>query len=312
VFWTLALLLILVSAFSGSISKDHDSYIAAYNTINAGKNVGEISFILLSKLVNHIFNNSFFLFLIYAILGVLLKLFGVNRLTEYSLFALLVFFSYYFFLHEMTQIRAGVASAFVLLCIPEIYAKNLKRFSLFSFLAIFFHYSAVVIMPLYFLKKENISLLYWFLIPIGYLLYYLNINTSSLIQLINLEMVSTKYATYSNIITEINVFNILMLARYCFSALLLWKWKLLYSKNIYAVLLIKVYIISSFVFIAFSDIPAVAFRVSELLAIVEIVLITYLIYIFSNKVIGKVLVGIISFLFICLILVYQKLILGYF
>lgn len=314
VFWFLSLLLIIIAGFCGSISKDHDSYINGYNLIVNGQLSNPLSLFVIAEIVNKIFHNYLFLFLIYAILGVTLKFIAIKKLTEFWFFSLLIYFSYYFFLHELTQLKAGVAAAFFLLSIPSIYERRFKSFAVYAGLAIFFHYSAIVIFPLYFIKNDKIPLWYYLIIPIGYIMFFTNINISSFISLIDIDIINLKYAQYKGLsqTNKINVFNILMLFRYVFSAILLWKWRFLNEKNIYSVIMIKFYILSCFIFIVLADIPGIAFRLSELLAIVEIILIPYLIYLFDIRLLGKLIVGTIGFLYLCLVLLYTKLVTGYF
>lgn len=146
----LTILLILIAGFSGPISQDYNNYISSYNEVINGRYRTDFSFIVISKIVHLIFNNPLYLFLIYAILGVSLKISAIKKLSQFWFFSILIYFSYSFLLHEMTQIRAGVASAFVLLSIPSIYEKKLKSFLLYAGVAIFFHYSALVLLPFYF------------------------------------------------------------------------------------------------------------------------------------------------------------------
>lgn len=314
IIFALSILLTFIAGLSGPVSADHNSYIALYNEVINGKYRNEISFIVISKFVNLLFHNPLFLFLIYAILGVNLKVIAIKKISHFCFFSILIYFSYYFFLHDMTQIRVGVSSAFFLLSIPSIYERNFKRFIVLIGAAILFHYSALILLPMYFIKRDKIHIWWFFLIPIGYLLYFSNINISSLIQFINIDVISYKYNQYKSLssIHKINIFNSLMLFRYCFIGLLLWKWKLLREKNVYAVILIKFYILSCFIFISLADLPAIAFRLSELLAIVEIMLIPFIIYLFNIELLGKIFVTIIGFLFLCLVLLYQKLVMGYF
>src|ERR1035437_6597405 len=202
VFWLIVLLLIAIAGFSGNISRDHESYISSYYLVINGKlKISDISFKIISLLVDKLFHKPLFLFIIY--------------------------FSFYFFLHELTQIRAGVASAFILMSIPYIYEKNPKKFFLYAGAAAVFHFSALVLLPFYFLKRDKIHTWYFFLIPFGYLLHFLNVNLASLIQLINIDIINYKYVLYTHNVEnqKINIFNVLMISRYILCGLFLWKWK---------------------------------------------------------------------------------------
>jgi hypothetical protein len=309
IFLLLGFTLVIVAVFFGQNSKDHSTYITVYEEIIANKVKSPLSLVLISKFVYNFFKDPFFLFLIYASLGVSLKVLAIKSLTDLWFFSLLIYFSYYFFLHDVTQLKAGVASAFFLLSIPAIYEKSLFRFLIFSVIAAFFHFSALILLPFFFIKKDKIQSWYFFLIPVGFIFYFFHINFTSLISLLDIEIILLKYEQYSSLgkMHKINIFNALMIARYIFCAILLWKWKYLTMINKYAPILIKIYIISCFIFIIFSDMPVVSFRLSELVAIVEIILVPFIIYLFNIRVLGKVVVGIIAVFFLFLALFYLKL-----
>jgi hypothetical protein len=312
--WGLITVLILIAGFGSSISVDYKGYLLLYNEVLNGIYRVELTYILISFLSSYVFHSPIFIFLLYAFLGVTLKAMAIKKLTNFWFFSILIYFSYYYFLHEMTQIRVGVAAALVLYSIPDIYEKRLKSFFLLVGIAILFHYSAIVAIPLYFLKKDKIHLAFYFLVPIAYTFYFFDINIVSLINFINIDIINFKFQFYLNRTNtdRINVFNFLFLIRYLFCSILLWKRNLLYENNHFSVILIKIYILSLFSFVALSDIPAFAFRISQLLGIVEIVLIPLIIYIIHPKIIGKIIVGLIGILFLYLTLFYEKLVPGYF
>lgn len=66
--------------------------------------------------------------MIYAILGVTLKLIAIRRYSLLPIFSIFTYISMYFILHEMTQIRAGVATAIFLFALEDIKDRNLKGY----------------------------------------------------------------------------------------------------------------------------------------------------------------------------------------
>lgn len=310
----LVVLLIIISGFRGNIDKDHQLYLDMYRACLDGTYPGEISFYLISWLVYYVFDNTTFIFLIYAILGVTLKAYAIRKLSEFWFCSILIYFSLYFLLHEMTQIRIGVAAGFILLSIPYIYKKNFKLFLLFVSAAFIFHYSSAVIIPFYFMNRNRISVFYYLLIPFAFLLYLFHINIVSVIQIINIEHITAKYITYKALaeVDRINLFNAILIMRYVFIIILLWKWKVLADKNKYAVLLIKFYIMSCFMLIILSDIPAIAFRISEIFAVVEFIVIPFFIYFFKKEIQGAIVVAFIGLMILANVLFYEKLLLPYF
>lgn len=311
----LVVLLILIAGFRGNIDRDYLLYINMYETCLDGVYTGEISFYILSLLVYQLFENPFYLFFIYAILGVSLKILSIKKLSEFWFCSILVYFSLYFLLHEMTQIRIGVASGFILLSIPSIYEKNFKSFILYMTAAVLFHYSALIVIPFYFLNKDKISRVFYFLIPLAFVMHFLNINITSFIQLIKIHHFTAKFIAYkalAELDDRINLFNAIQLMRYLFIIILLWKWKFFAEKNKYAVLLIKFYIISCFLLIVLADIPAIAFRFSEIFAIVEFIIIPLFIYLFKTKTQGAIIVSFIALSIMANVLFYEKLLSAYF
>jgi len=216
----------------------------------------------------------------------------------------------------MTQIRVGVASAIVLLSITSIEEKNFKLFLLQISIACLFHYSVLIIIPFYFLRNDKISKIYYFLIPIAYLFYYLQINLLSILKYITFSPIIQKYNTYLYLanIDTLNVFSAWHLLRCVFCLFLLWNWEYFLSKNKYAVLLLKYYVLSFFFFIAFANIPAFASRVSDLFAIVEFILTPFLFYFFKNenKILGSISIFVIGLFMLCTSLFYIKFLKLYF
>ena len=306
----ISLILIITALLSSHYSKDYSNTIGMYREATAGIMKHEFSFYFLARVLDSVFKNPFVLLLLYSALGVSIKVYAITRLTEFIFPSLLIYFSYYFFLHEVTQIRAGVSSALVLLSIAFLSEQKNYKFFAFAFLASIFHYSAIVIFPLILIKRDTVQRIYYFLIPAGFLIWALNINLSALLSVINIEYIRIKYQTYLQLsdVHRIHLVNVLSVSRFIFCYILLWKWRFLKGKANFSVVLIKLYVLSSFVFIIFSDIPALAFRLSEFLGIVEIILIPYLYYLLKDRLLGKVIVTSASLAFLALVLFYERLI----
>lgn len=311
------IMLFSVAAFRCStLDKDYLGYVDYYDKILFESfSVVEPTFILIVHLVDRLFSNSLFLFIIYAFIGVFLKFYAINVLTRFRLLSVLIYFSSFYLLHEMTQIRVGIAAGLLLLCVKPIKEKKLGKFIILAALAFLFHYSAIIIFPLFFLTGDKLSTkLYMTLIPASYLIYYTNINLLRLAELINIPLIQVKISSYisaASLDNEINIFNYLHLSRCLLAYLFLYKWDFLIKNNEYVVILIKIYCIAIFVFIAFAFVPGVSSRASELLMVVEIVLIPMLLTIFRQKRIALLVVIAIGFVSLSFSLFYTKLLTGY-
>lgn len=278
--------LIANSGLRGPVDNDYAGYVKYYTYVEDGFAV-EPTFYLISYIIKNIlFDNIIFLFLIYAILGVTLKMIAIKQLTELWFLSLLIYLSFFYVLQDMTQIRAGVATGMLLLCIKPLFERNFKRFILYATIAVMFHYSAILILPLWFLRPVKINvILYGSLIPIAYCFHFLDISFSRLLPLIPVDAIQSKAQLYIDITKNMqsegtNVFNIIQVLKCLLSFLFLWKINLITIHNKYAPLLLKIYILSAVFFLLFSDISGFGFRGSELLGIVEIILIPLIVYIF--------------------------------
>jgi hypothetical protein len=301
-------LLFLAAAFRvGNTVNDYDAYVIYYK--NAFNTNVEFSFIFIAWIVRHIFfDNVLFLFVIYAMLGVALKIKALTTLTTLVFLSVIIYIGNFYILHELTQIRIGVAAGFLLLSIKPLYERNLKKFIFFAGCAMLFHYSALLIFFLWFFKGNSINkYVYAAIIPLAYVLYFFHINLIELfIQLIPIEYIQQRYGTYvllqkkENNFANINVFNYVFLAKCLIFYVLLWKSKLIEIHNKYVNLLLKIEALSLISFVLFSAMPVFAFRISELFGVVEIILIPFIYYVFKPRFLSKALV---IFIGLCMLLI---------
>jgi hypothetical protein len=294
-YWTTALILILIAGLR-PIGLDRDSITYAElikSTVDANFLDKELAFWII-KGFNDIFffGNIHTFFLIFATLGVSIKFLAIKRLSKVHLLSLIVYLSLYFILHEMTQIRTGVAAGLFLLSIPDIYDRNFRKFIIKFLLAFSFHYSAIVMLPLYFLNPKKLNIIYFLLPIVGFILAIFNL---SLFFLLNFSQMLPNFLAYKiNIYldllklgehSEINIINVyysfLLFTIYIYFCFFLYvKNKI---KNNYDILFIKTLTISLFSFYFFSDVPVFAFRISEFLNIVVIIFLPNLILYFKQK-----------------------------
>lgn len=235
-------------------------------------------------------------FLTFATIGVALKFAAIKRLTDFALLSVLLYYCTFFILHEMTQIRAGIASALILLSIPEIQKRNLLRFLVFIAIGTLFHYSMIIFLPMYFLRAKSINkALYLSLLFVPFILHFFNINALSILQVFRLGIISDKVQLYNDLLemdmfVGINIFNILYLMQIFCCTVFILKSDLLLENNKYAILLVKVYCIAAASFVLFSNIPVIAFRVNELLGSVQIILMPFILYLVRPKYIALAMV----------------------
>lgn len=310
----LAVLLIAVAATRDpDVVRDYEVYVH-YWQVKFLEDV-EISFIQIRNLLKHRLHMDVeALFLVYAVLGVGVKVYSIRLFTKYVFLSLLVYLSHYYILHELTQIRVGVASGFFLIGLYYLAQRNLVRFLIFTVIAGYFHYSAFLALPLWFIFNDNRrAYVYLALIPFGYIIYFAGSNV-----IVNLPIpyIQEKVRVYEELrdlgfedTDKINVFNAVFLLRIVvFYAIFIYREKIS-VENPYIYILLKVYAISLFTFTALASIPAFAFRIQELFGVVEILLFPSLAFIFTRKIFGYILVVLLALSFLSLDIFYGKLIL---
>lgn len=285
----------------GTLLNDYDNYVELFNSSSI---LLEPTFQLIVAMVKSWFNSDiFYLFLIYGVIAVAVKYVAFYRLSNLLFFSLLVWLADLFIMHELTQIRAAVSTGFLLLSINSIYRKNLKQFILYGICGTLFHYSALIIFPLYFLKGDRINAKYWLgALTMCYCLAIVGVDLMSLLAYVPFEGVSSKYEFYASLQKEgdfvANIFSLLFLAKVLITVVLCRSANRIVRYNKYVYLLLKIMFLSLMGLLLFSQNLAMALRVSEFLGIVEIILFPMLFYLIRPRFAGwLVLVTIVSVLF---------------
>lgn len=309
-----AILAIFAGLREGRKFNDYEIYVQAWKRLTYEENQIEVSFIFFRNLLRDDLGlSSVSIFLLYAFLGVVTKVMAINKMSNLFYLSVLVYISHFFILHELTQIRAGVAAGFVLLAIIPLYYRNLKHFLILMCIATLFHYSALIILPLWFLKTNSKVRFLYFSVPVGFLLYFVGFD---FIQNVPVPYIQTKLDAYQALSRQgvsgfdrINVFNAVFLVKIALFYFIMINREKISVNNKYFYLLLRIEGLSLFALPALSLIPAIAYRIHEFLGIVEIVLFPLLVYAFRQKFVGyAVVIGLAVALF-CINIFYNQLIL---
>jgi hypothetical protein len=296
-YWICIIFLIIIAGFrSETCCMDYDIYVEYYHNIaNIPITFLEPTYFVISWLSRVLFGSVAGVFLIYSILGVSLKGIAFVRLTKYYSITLILYFGSFFLLHEMTQIRVGVASAFLLLSIPSIADKKPRDFLMYLFLGSLFHYSFLIFGFVYFLKSDKLNpYIYLGMVIFAFIAFACGLNLASLFQFFRLGFISEKINAYKSMLADgyhadIMILNPLLMLRIFVLSVLIYKWEFFQEKNKNAVILIKIYAFSIFFFIAFADLPVLAGRLSQLFGIVEIILVPFVIYLITPAYVAVIL-----------------------
>lgn len=317
------LILFAIAAMRGPIDNDYNTYkqyftqILHHNYFTYRQfTLYEPAYYFIPRLAEWMSSHYFLQisFALFALLGVTLKVKALNELSNSFFLSCLLYISGFYILHEMTQVRVGVAAGFLLLSLKYVERKELSRFLLFILLASLFHYSSVLFLPVYFFSANTFNRNCYILLLIA--VYLLAIFKINIINIIDFTGISYKISVYVNATKNkefkaVNIWNLNFLLHTGLVLLFILKRKIFIKHNAYFYLMLKLQILSLVMFVLFASIPVFAFRTSELFAISNFCLIPSLIYLFKSKAPGYALVMLFCLLNIYMYFINQQLLLPY-
>lgn len=262
----------------------------------------EPTFSFLAYLIKTLIDSSYLFFFIIAFIGVGLKFAAIRLYAPYVYLSLLVYFSKYFLLQDMIQIRAGVASAIFLLSIKYIKNNNFLSYTRNICIASSFHFAALAYLFFYFICNKKLSLKSLLLIAISLIagIMFLDVNhylfqfASSYFQKIQI------YVELKNqgLEAEINIFSIEFIIN-CWLFILFYflRSKFIERYPCYDIWL-RSMLLSLSISILFSDFPVFSLRLSELFGVTSIFLLPLVIDAFKEKFVGYIIYLLIVLAFI--------------
>ncbi|EAA8875199.1 EpsG family protein [Salmonella enterica] len=267
------------------VDRDYKTYVNIYNYIIHGYSYTiEPTFFIISKISYLVAGTPFFIFILYGLLAIYFKAKFIIDWSPYPLLSVIVYFSNVYLLHEMTQIRIGLASAIGFYSLKYLITNEKRKYFICIFVATLFHYSMVIFLflPLFNVRKisSQYKLFYFILVVLLYFLYLFNIDLSLLIKYIDIGLIQSKYNIYKEQVidngTNVNVFSVMQILN-----LLIILFAMSYSshfkENRKLILIVKVFSLGPISLIFFSAIPGFALRLSELFTVGQIVLLPMLV-----------------------------------
>ena len=295
--------LVLTAGFRPSDSvPDHIVYEEMYASIVPGNEINymlEPTFSVIAFAADRIVGHPVFLFVVYALLGVWLRMTAIRQLSDLWFLSLLLYFATFFLQHEMVQMRAGVATGFILMSIRPLYERRSLRFLGMIICATLFHYSALVFLPVWFLSRlGRHDWLLWGIVPLGIAIYLSGADllgfvfpVQSIMTRIGNALAEHEAGGFDSV-AVLGPVHILRLVPYyvmlCFHTRLL-------RHNRYVTLLLYIYGLGLFLNFAFGRVPVISGRLSDLFVVVEIVLVPMLVYVIRPRPAGRLVVMAIAF-----------------
>jgi hypothetical protein len=282
---------------------DYSSYEIMYN--NEIKFI-EPSFLIIKYVFKKLLHTSIEWFMMfYAILSIGLKIIATKKITKYFYLTLMVFIGDLFLQQDFTQIRAAVALGFMLLSIKYIFSRERRQFFCCCAAGMFFHFSAILIIPLWFINSKTINIkLCFILIAVSYLLAIIKFNPVSLLSYINTPLVKDRVGKY--LISQkgqdytANIFSVYFLVKLFLFSIMLINYDIILRENKYIVLLLKIQLFSIVSLLLFSQNLAFALRFSEFYGSIGMFLFPFFPTIFKEKTFARIILVLVCSFFICL------------
>jgi hypothetical protein len=279
---TAMLLALLAGLRHPDIERDYQSYLYGFEFIWLDRNplhlaIYEPGFFLIVYAVRNLMsiNYGIIIMLVYAFSSVFIKSLSIRTLAVNPFLVLLFYYSHFFFLHEMTQVRVGLATAIFFIGLINYLRNERRNFVLMVLLATFFHYSAILYLGVLLLRTDRLQrYVYAALLFCSVALAFVKLPLMGYLSGIESNEFSTKLENYTvaaefavekvNVLNAVTIINML-----CCLYLLIAVAKGGFEKDPQLTLFLKCNIISVFLLSFFSAIPSVAFRVSDLYAVLS-------------------------------------------
>ena len=279
-------LLTFMAGFRGpDVGKDYEGYQYVFDTIYdmVGQKdifvpILEPGFTAIVLVFRALFDTNYGLtiMLFFALTSVVLKTISFKELSFNPYMVLLFYYSHFFFLHEMTQIRIGFASAIFFIALIYYLRGNKRLFIILILGATFFHYSALIYLVVLFFDPRNLNkYIYGIVLALSMILGYLKLPLLNFMGNLDPSDVSQRLSNYTYLVESgnaqsVNVFNVLNLLNIacCLFFLFLTPGQKLRDDKALT-LFLKCNILSIFLLSLLSGVPSLSFRFSELFGIVS-------------------------------------------
>jgi hypothetical protein len=280
ILWFAMLCLFFLAAFK-PIGIDNDSInyqSAIINFYKGSFDIKEPTFLFFSYLSDAFFNKNIrVVFFLYAFLAVIIKAYAISKYSSNILLSLLIYSGMFFILHDLTQIRVGLAAAFFLLAIPDLINEKKKSFLIKIFIACLCHLSAIILLPLLYLSPRKINFKLVLASPILMLciIFVIGDMNPFLLSLFKLfpEPFSTKGTSYIlgvqqfGRFDEVNVYSKFTLSSFFFFIVYLVATLKSKSESAADIIYLKLLSLMLTCFYLFSSVPVLASRTFELFAV---------------------------------------------
>ena len=140
-----------------------NKYVKWENVFNADI---EVTYVLISKILGYFKMPFFVLLFIFGLISISLKTYSYYKYSPYPMLSLMYFFMPNYFFSDSGHIRQAVSIALCLYSYQYIEQRKLFKFLICVFIGYYFHKTALIFIPAYWITRLNLSTFTCFLIII--------------------------------------------------------------------------------------------------------------------------------------------------
>lgn len=250
-----------------------------WNVLEGTSNFADIpaepGYLLFNSLIKSIFGDAAFLFLYMALFGLGFIFYSTYKYSPFAMISIFIYFTRFYYLRDMGQIRTAMASAIMLFSISAIAERQFWRFIGLLVLASSFHKAALIFLPIYFIGSGQLKKKFYYY---GIIISYIIAATVPFKELItvyflgneNNVLVDYALSVYGE---DLGIFNPVGLMQALLLCLFVYFKEKLEKKIRTFNVVLNIYAISTYWLIIFSSLGIIAGRIGNMLATVEIILI---------------------------------------
>lgn len=300
----LCILIVFVGIFGGlryEVGMDWSAYKTLYD--DSDRNI-EFSYILISEISYWLGGGFGLLIFTYFLLGYILKLWYLIKMSPSLALSLMLYLGFWFLVYDMNGIRQGVALGCIGVAYYYVLKMNLAKFLLLTSVAAFFHSSAIIFFPFYFLIRFSIS--HWWLIVIvatSFILASIGVTEyiiSKFITLIgvdaNLALKAISYVL-DDAYNQSNLFSFTTIHRFGVFFLVLFSIRKLPIDERFKRIILYGITVNIVLYLLFSQFSIIATRTTLYFRFVELLFFAYLPFIFK-KISNRFFIGFILWIYI--------------
>lgn len=265
---------------------DYTPSIAEYNTGDKPFGYSEMGFYFIGVIVKSFTDSSYVYLTVVSALTFIFLYYCFRKYALYPLLGLCAYLARFFTGRNLIQIRSGLAYAIILLGIQYITNRDWKRYFGLVFIAYFFHHSAIIAVPLYFVSYIKFNK--WQIVAVLAFAFVIGGFFSEVLQNYIVDTsqdldVATTYTQGAFVEEAKGLANPLI---YLQSFLLLaftFNEDRLKNRVPHYYTIRVAYLYSTFILTAFSMFTALSGRTSTMFATLEFVIIPSLVYMFARR-----------------------------